>query len=95
MPGTNTLEYYKNPQITHKKFSFTFGPGVNVIKLFTAVIYKFSEKARLFVSCKPFKDSIVFVGEAGVYNSETAFKCSTLRLASGLAHKRITRLSID
>jgi len=42
LPGTETLAYYKNSYITDVKFYTTLGPGPNVIKLFTAVIYEFS-----------------------------------------------------
>ncbi len=36
----------------------------NVIKLFTAVSYAFSELARAFAPGKPFQPSLMFVGEA-------------------------------
>ncbi len=39
-------------------------PGPNVIKLFTSVIYEFSEQARVFVSCMPLWPSLMFVGKA-------------------------------
>jgi hypothetical protein len=32
----------------------------------------------VFVACKPLQDNIVFVGKAGVYPSETPYRCSTL-----------------
>ena len=38
--------------------------GVNVIKLFTAAIYGFSEYARVFVSGKPFQPGLMLMGEA-------------------------------
>ncbi len=50
-------------------------------KHFTAVIYGFSLQARVFVPGKPFQLSLVFVGNAGAYLSETPFRCS------GLTHK--------
>jgi hypothetical protein len=34
LPGTNTLAYYENPQITDEKSFITLPPGVKVIKLF-------------------------------------------------------------
>ncbi len=37
---------------------------VNVIKLFTAVSYDFSQKARAFVPDKLFQPSLNFVGKA-------------------------------
>ncbi len=61
--------------------------GANVIKLFTVVSYEFSQKARVFVACKPFQDSIVFADKAGAYSSETSFRCSTLGQAPDLALK--------
>jgi len=39
-------------------------PGVNFIKLFTVVNYKFFKKARVFVPGKLFKSSLMFVGRA-------------------------------
>ncbi len=36
--------------------------------------------------------SLIVVGKPGVYPSEATFRCSTLRLAPGLAHKYQTRL---
>ena len=42
LPGTNTLAYYENPFITAVKIFIRLDPGVNVIKLFTVVIYGFS-----------------------------------------------------
>jgi hypothetical protein len=36
----------------------------NVIKLFWALSYEFSEYAKLFVTGKPFKPSLLFVGKA-------------------------------
>jgi hypothetical protein len=53
-------------------------PGANVIKLFTAVIYEFSLKARMYVPSKPFQLSLMFEGKAGACPSEASFRCSTL-----------------
>jgi hypothetical protein len=39
---TNTLAYYENPKIADLKSLLTLVVGVNVIKLFTGVIYEFS-----------------------------------------------------
>ncbi len=39
-------------------------PGPNDIKLFTAVIYKFSYKARVFLLGKPFKIRLIFMAKA-------------------------------
>ena len=52
--------------------------GANVIKLFTAVIYKFSYSVRVFVPGKIFQPSLMFVGKAGAYPVEEPFRCSTL-----------------
>ncbi len=38
LPGTNTLAYYENPEITVVKSLIVLTPGACVIKLFTAVI---------------------------------------------------------
>jgi len=54
---------------------------VNVIKLFTAVIYEFTQQARLFITCK------VFADKSGAYPSEIPFRCSTLGQVPGLTHK--------
>ncbi len=39
-------------------------PSVNPVKLFTAVIYDFSQKARVFVPGKPYQTSLMCVGKA-------------------------------
>ncbi len=44
-----------------------FKTGVNPVKLFVAVIYRFSLKARVFVPGKPFKPSQMFAGKARAY----------------------------
>jgi hypothetical protein len=46
----------------------------------------------VFILCKLCRDSVVFVGKAGVYQSETPFRSSTPGKAPGLAHKQWTRL---
>jgi hypothetical protein len=38
--------------------------GANPIKLFMAVIYEFSEQARVSVLRKPFQPSLMFVGKS-------------------------------
>ncbi len=75
--GQTSSSLRKSVNYDCKKF-YSKGPGINVVKLFTAVSYKFSWQASVFVSCKPFKDSIVFDGKEGAYTSETILKCSTL-----------------
>jgi hypothetical protein len=39
---TNALAYHDTEFITIVKFVYSTGPGANLIKLFTAVIYEFS-----------------------------------------------------
>jgi hypothetical protein len=39
LPGTNTLAYYEKFVAYGQKKFYTLGPGANVIKLFTMVIY--------------------------------------------------------
>ncbi len=39
LPRTNTPAYYGNSQLPDVKCFITLGPVVNVIKLFTSVIY--------------------------------------------------------
>jgi hypothetical protein len=36
---------------------------LNVIKLFTVVIYEYSYKARVFVPGRPFQSSLIFAGK--------------------------------
>jgi hypothetical protein len=50
-----------------KKNQSNQSPGANVIKLFTAVSYDFSLKARAFIPGKPFQPSLMFAGKAGAY----------------------------
>jgi hypothetical protein len=52
----------------------TLSAVANVIQLFAAVIYDFSQKARAFVSDKPFQPMLMFAGKAGSYPT----MCSTL-----------------
>jgi hypothetical protein len=53
-------------------------PGACTIKLFTAVICRFSKKARVFASGKPFQPSLMFGVKAGAYLSGEPVRCSTL-----------------
>jgi hypothetical protein len=55
-----------------------WSPVADVIKLFTAVSYTFSKKARAFVPGRPFHLSLKFAGKAEAYASESPFMCSTL-----------------
>jgi hypothetical protein len=58
--------------------------GKSVIKHFTAVIHECSQKARVFVSSKPFQPSVMFVGEARANPSKVSFSCFTLGKALAL-----------
>jgi hypothetical protein len=60
-----------------KKVVAASAPVANVIKIFTAVSYDFSLKARAFVPGKPFQTSLIFVGKARAYPSEAPLRCST------------------
>jgi hypothetical protein len=44
-------------------------------------------QAREFVLGKPIQHSLMFVGEARAYLSETSFRCSILGLAPSLTRK--------
>ncbi len=62
----------KQPFQPRLMFASKAGPyprsGTNVIKLFTAVSYKFSKEARAFVPGKqPFQPRLKFVSKAGAY----------------------------
>jgi hypothetical protein len=50
---------------------------VSVIKLFTAVSYEFCNRLEC-LSLASLSRTVVFAGKAGVYPSETPFRCSTL-----------------
>jgi hypothetical protein len=62
-----------------KKSFIRSTPGSNVMKLFTEVICRNLEYARVFFSGKPFQPSLMFVNNAEAYLSEALFKCTTLR----------------
>ncbi len=54
--------------------------GTQVIKIITAVIYKFLYQAKVFVPWKPFQLSLMFGCEARAYSSGALFKDTTLKL---------------
>ncbi len=60
----------------------------NVIKLFTAVSYKFSKQPSVFARDKPFMPRLFFVRKAGAYTIEEPFRCPTLGYPPGLANKQ-------
>ena len=62
-------------------------PAPNVIKLFTAMIYEWSYKARVFVPGIPFRHCLMFASNAGTYLSGANLKCSHLWYAPGLTFK--------
>ncbi len=57
--------------------------GAIPMKRFTAVIYEFSLKARVFVLDKPFKPSVKFLGKVGANPSEAPLRCTNLGSAPG------------
>ena len=61
-----------NPELPVRPliFSVHFTLWACTIKIITAVIYWFHNKARVFVSGKPFQSSLMFAGKAGAYPSE-------------------------
>jgi hypothetical protein len=61
---TNTTAFYDTVTIMAVKCFMKPVPGTSPIKHFTVVINGFSLKARVFVTGKPFRSSIMFVGEA-------------------------------
>jgi hypothetical protein len=66
-------------------------PGASIVKPFTAVIYRFSLKAKEIVSGKPFQPSLMLVSKVGTYPSEAPFRCSTLgRLLVSPANIRLS-----
>jgi hypothetical protein len=66
--GTNTLAYSSLARV--KSFIIIL-PGVNVIKLFTAVIYKLTNKLECLHPLQAFPG---FVGKAGAYPSEMLYR---------------------
>jgi len=64
----------ENPQDTRR---WNPRSGANVIKLFAAVIYEFSQYARVFVPGKLFQRCLMFAVQTGAYPRESPFRCST------------------
>ncbi len=60
----------------HKKF-LVQAPEPNFIKAFASVIYKCSQKAQVFVTCKTFHPSLMFASKAKAYPGEAPFSFST------------------
>jgi hypothetical protein len=69
----------------------TLNTGGDVIKLFTAVIYKFSSKARVFVPVKPFQTSLLFVGKARNLSLSRAHEGFFNRVGSCFTNNHYTR----
>jgi hypothetical protein len=64
-----------------------FGPGPNVIKHLTSVIYKCSQKATVFVRDNPFHSSLMLADKAwSLLKSGVPERCST-EIGSGLTRK--------
>jgi hypothetical protein len=72
----NKVAYYARALNCASKM-FMKSTGANVIILFTAVSYDFSQLARVFVRGKPFQPSLMFAGKAKACSSEAPFKCSS------------------
>ena len=70
----NTLAYYDMATITAVKSFIVQAPGVDPIKLITAVIYGFMKYAGVFLLGKPFQPSLMFAGKAGSYLNEAPFR---------------------
>jgi hypothetical protein len=60
------------------KTIISHSPGADPIKIFTVVIFEFSQYARVFVPGKPFQPSLMFVSKAKTYPIEAPFRCSPL-----------------
>jgi hypothetical protein len=67
-------------------------PGACIIKLITAVIYGFSNKARVFVPGKPFQSNLVFVGKTRSSSKSGASERCFTQVGCSLIHKHYTRL---
>jgi len=65
--------------------------GDNVVRLVTAVIYKWT-KAWAFFPGKPFQPNLMFLSETTTYLSEALFRRSTLGKARGLTYKHYTEV---
>jgi hypothetical protein len=70
----------------------TTRPVANVIKLFAAVSYDFSLKARGFVPGKPFQPSLIFVVKARSLPKSGAPERQFTWVGSGLTRKHKTKL---
>ncbi len=55
LPRTNAIAYYEKVEITGVKSFITLAQGVNIIKLITAVIYKFVNKLEHLSMANLFK----------------------------------------
>jgi hypothetical protein len=73
---------------TLRMFVMNAHTGINVIKLFTPVIYNCSHQARVFVTGQPLQPSLLFVTKDGAFPIGAHKRSSTL----GLTHKYRTRL---
>jgi hypothetical protein len=62
-------------------------PGTNVIKLFTAVIYKCLESARVFIPVRTFQPNILFAGKAWNLPLSVSLESFSTWVGSGLTLK--------
>jgi hypothetical protein len=70
------------------KSFITLVPRLNLIKLFTVVIYGSSYYARLFITGRPFQPSLMFLSKARILPYNGAFEGASLtRVGSNLSHK--------
>ncbi len=78
--------------VNYGEKNYNIATGAIVIKLFTAVSYKFLQKARAFAPGKPFQPSLMFVGKArSLPKSRAPERCFTW-VDSCLTHRRYTKL---
>jgi hypothetical protein len=55
-------------RIYRQKSFITLDPGLNLIRIFTDVVYECSKQAKVFVPGEPFQPSLMSVGKAGAYS---------------------------
>ncbi len=64
LPGANTPAYYEHSLITDVRSFITLCLWPDPITHFTPVIYKYAQKARVFVPGRPFQSSLIFARKA-------------------------------
>ncbi len=81
-----------------RKSFIKLGPGVNLIKLFTAVIYKCLQLAREVVHGKPFQSCLLFAGKPRSLPYSNAIQRFFNRVSSCFTNRHQTwleRLALD